>query len=300
MIAIKEKELYGEEMPKPKEAKMSKELALVPTKEEFEIIQMMAKTAADSKHFEKIGGFPGLFSIALYAREMGIPAMTALHGGLVPVMGKITMSAEMMNSLIRQKGHKLEIIESTDKVCRIKGTRKDTGESYTCQFSIEDARKANLVKGGGGYEKHAEDMLFARCISKLKRRLFPDVATKSYVTGEIEDAEVTSSETIEVKADENTGEVQESPKVYMTREHIDEIEDILGKESEYYSCIFEFYKVASLTQIEDRKFDVILRNSKTWIKKQERDKKNTVTITGNCPSVFELGIENLKAQDLPI
>lgn len=166
---------------------MSNEIALIPTKEEFEIIQMMSKAAADSKHFDKMGGVAAILSVGLYAKEIGIPIMTALHGGLVPVMGKITMSAEMMNSLIRQKGHRLEILESNDKICRIKGTRKDTGETYTAQFSIEDAKRAGLIKGGGGYEKHADDMLFARCISKLKRRIFPDIATKAYVHGEIEE-----------------------------------------------------------------------------------------------------------------
>ena len=165
---------------------MNNEISLIPTKEELDIIQVMAKTAAESKYFDRMGGVAAIFSIALNAREMGIPVMTALHGGLVVVMGKVTMSAEMMNNLIRQKGHRLEILEASSSVCRIKGTRKDTGESYSCSFSMEDAKKAGLNKSGGGYDKHTDDMLFARCISKLKRRLFPDVATKAYVEGELD------------------------------------------------------------------------------------------------------------------
>jgi hypothetical protein len=196
------------------------DLALLPTKEELDVIQVMAKAASESKYFEKMGGAAAIFSIGLYAREIGIPLMTALHGGLVPVMGKITMSADMMNSLIRQKGHKLEILETTSTVCRIKGTRKDTGESYTCSFSIEDARRAGLVKSGGGYEKHTDDMLFARCISKLKRRLFPDVASRAYVHGELDEEpkEVKEEvETIEEGTAAKAPSVEEELAAFKTR-----------------------------------------------------------------------------------
>ena len=42
-------------------------------------------------------------------------------------------------------------------------------------------------------------MLFARCISKLAKRLFPDVISGSYVEGEIEDVKVKDEKTIDSK-----------------------------------------------------------------------------------------------------
>ena len=114
--------------------------------------------------------------------------MTALYGGLQNIQGRITMSAELMNNLIRQKGHTLEIKENTDTVCRIKGTRKDTKEHYEATFSMEDAKRALLVKEGGGWTKYPSAMLFARCISRLAKRLFPDVIGGAYVEGELDDA----------------------------------------------------------------------------------------------------------------
>jgi len=168
---------------------MTKELvtvpALLPSKEDIDVIQFMVKAAADSKYFDKMGGPAGIMTIALYAREIGLPIMSALMGGLQNIMGKITMSPETMNSLIRQNGHKIEIQQCDTNGCKIKGTRRDTGESYTASFTLEDARRAGLVKSGGGYDKYSEDMCFARCISRLRRRLFPDVASRSYVHGEI-------------------------------------------------------------------------------------------------------------------
>jgi hypothetical protein len=277
-------------MVRLKEKIMSKELALVPTKEEFDIIQMMAKTASDSKHFEKLGGFPGIFSLALYAREMGIPAMTALHGGLVSVMGKITMSAEMMNSLIRQKGHKLEILECNARICRIKGTRKDTGEIYTAEFSLEDAKRAGLIKNGGGYDKHTDDMLFARCISKLKRRLFPDVACKAYVEGELEDSE---EETESVKEESKIVEIniEEVKPSMMTDGHSKEIYEIIDGEVDYLEKILKHYKVSSLENIPDDQYELIRKKAIKYKEArpvlQERRKE---------PSVFD----DMKSEDLPI
>lgn len=183
--------------------------ALVPSKDEFDIIQTIAKTASESKYFDKLGGPAGVMSIALYAREIGVPPMTALMGGFTNVMGKITMSAELMHSLIRQSGHKLKIMKSTNEVCEIWGKRKDTGEEYTAVYHIDDAKRAFLVKKDGGWEKNPSDMLFARCISRLRRRLFPDVATKSYVEGEFDEKDTfEQGPTITVESTKETNHVE--------------------------------------------------------------------------------------------
>lgn len=241
---------------------MSNELSLIPTPEEYETIQKMAKVASDSKYFDKVGGPAGIMAIGLYAREIGVPVMSAIMGGLQNVMGKITMSAELMNSLIRQKGNKLEILESTDKICRIKGTRKDTGETYTAIFTYQDAERAGLVKSGGGYSKHTDDMLFARCISKLKRRLFPDIACKAYVEGEL-DSPIDVESPVEAKNEPETIEVVEEPhKPMMTDEQAKILNELIGDDEEYRRLLFAFFKVASFQQIEGGKFGTIMERIK--------------------------------------
>ena len=161
---------------------------LIPTQDEVKAIEIMAKHAVDSKYVEKLGGYAGVFSIAMYARELGIPVMTALFGGMANILGKITIAPQLMNAMIRKAGHKLEI-DSNDVRCIIKGSRKDTGEICTVAFSVEDARKAGIYKEGGGWAKYPSDMCFARSLSRLARRLFPDVIGMAYVEGEIEDEE---------------------------------------------------------------------------------------------------------------
>lgn len=159
---------------------------LIPSNEEIKAIEVMSKNAVESKYFEKLGGYSGIFSIAMYAREMGLPVMSALFGGMHNVLGKVQISPQLMNAMIRKAGHRMDI-QSDDTKCTITGTRKDTGEKCTVSFSVEDARKAGIYKAGGGWEKYPSDMCFARAMSRLARRLFPDVIGMSYVEGEIEE-----------------------------------------------------------------------------------------------------------------
>ena len=160
--------------------------SLIPTKEEFDILQGIAKAASESKFFDKLGGIGGLLSIALYAKEINMPPMTAIYGGFSSIQGKITMSADMMHVLLRRAGIKLRI-SCTNEKCEIYGKRPD-GDDYTATFTMEDAKRANLA-GKDNWVKNPSDMLFARCISRLKRRLAPEVGIGGYVEGEIEEIE---------------------------------------------------------------------------------------------------------------
>ena len=161
---------------------------LIPTEQEIKALQAIAISAHKSSFF-KIANSEGMFCIALMARELGISPMVALTGGIRYILGKVELSPQLMNSLVRQRGHTMEILESTTEKCVIKGIRKDSKETYVCEFSIEDAKKAGLIKKDSGWEKYPSDMLFARCLSRLARRLFPDVIGPSYVQGEIGAAE---------------------------------------------------------------------------------------------------------------
>jgi hypothetical protein len=174
---------------------MGKESVLA--NEEIQALEVIAKHAHDSKFFNNLGGLPGIFSIMLYAKELGVMPMQAVMGGMHSIMGKVQIAPQLMNAMIRKAGHKMKI-DSNDQRCIIEGTRKDTGETCTVSFSIEDAKKAGLYKDNGGWAKYPSDMCFARAISRLARRLFPDVIGMAYVEGEVEaDDEKETKSTIE-------------------------------------------------------------------------------------------------------
>lgn len=246
--------------------------ALVPSKEELGTYQIIAQTATESKYFDRLGGPAGMLSIMLYAREIGVAPMQAVMGGFSNVQGKITMSAELMGSLIRRDGHKLEILESTNTACCIKGTRRDTGETYTASFTMEEAEAAQLVRAGGAWEKYSSDMLFARCISRLRRRLFSDIATKSYVEGELDDEKNSKSDdeknskSLESATEKvitlETEEEKPPVKKYLTHEQCEEIASLVGDDDELAQRILDGYKVTALDEIEVIHYGAIVKNLK--------------------------------------
>jgi hypothetical protein len=161
----------------------------VPSDHEMMVYNTMAKQAVESKMYRGVGDQAGVMMIMLAARELGIPPMQALNGGLNIISGKVEISARMMSALIRKAGHQISVKESTDSLCTVIGKRGDTGETITATFTFVEAQRAGLVKAGGGWTKWPKDMCYARALSRLARQLFADVIGIGYVEGEIKATE---------------------------------------------------------------------------------------------------------------
>lgn len=162
---------------------------IIPTDHEMMVFNTMATQAVESKMYKGIGDQAGVMMIMLSARELGISPMQALNGGLNIIQGKVEISARMMGALIRKAGHSISIVESTDTLCTLKGTRADNGDTLEATYSVIEAQKAGLIRNGGGWTKCPKDMCFARAISRLARQLFADVIGIGYVEGEIKATE---------------------------------------------------------------------------------------------------------------
>lgn len=159
--------------------------SFLPTEHEMMVYHTMAEQAVSSKMYKGIGEKAGVMMIMLSARELGIPVMQALNGGINIIQGKVEVSARMMSALIRKAGHQIKVQESTSTQCILVGKRADTGEIQSASFSVVEAQLAGLVKPGGGWVKWPKDMCFARALSRLSRQLFSDVIGIGYVEGEI-------------------------------------------------------------------------------------------------------------------
>lgn len=165
-----------------------------PTKSELESYQIIAGVAASNPYWKKLGGngdqnsvVATILSVMLLARELGISPMQAISGGINNIQGKFEISARLMNQLIRKFGHKMKVMHSDNQICQLWSKRKDTGEELTETFTIEEAAMAGLIKEGGGWKKCPKDMLFARCISRMARRLYPDCIGGCYIEGELQE-----------------------------------------------------------------------------------------------------------------
>lgn len=175
--------------------------ALVPAQSEFQILQALAKNAVISGLYNSVGNEQKILMILLAANELGIKPMQALNGGIWNIQGKIEISARLMTSMIRRAHHSLIVKSISDKECTLEGKRSDNGDSFCASFTIEEAHRAGLVRPGSNWIKYPQDMLYARAISRLARRLFPDVIGTAYVEGEIKGEIITVENEIDSDID---------------------------------------------------------------------------------------------------
>jgi hypothetical protein len=126
-----------------------------------------------------------VLACVLYGNELGLGPMQALNSIHV-IEGRAAASPELMRALVNKAGHRIDVLENTNDVCVMKGTRHDTGAEATVRWSINDAKNANLT-GKDNWKKYPRAMLTARATSELCRLLFPDViAGLSYTAEEVE------------------------------------------------------------------------------------------------------------------
>ena len=173
----------------------------LPQEAEFRQLQVIANTAMQSAAYKMHGSEANIFVILLAARELGVAPMQALNGGLWNIQGRVEISARLMSSMIRRAGHSIKIVTSDSRECVLEGTRKDNGDTFTCKFTIEDAQRAGLIKPGGVWAKYPEDMIYARALSRLARRLFADVIGTAYVEGEIREEKLEMSDAVVIDED---------------------------------------------------------------------------------------------------
>jgi hypothetical protein len=183
----------------------------------------------------------------------------------------------MMSSLIRKRSHKIEVIEDTDEKCTLKGTRADNGEVQTVTYTITMAEKSGLIKEKGAWKKTPQDMLYARALSRLARRLFSDVIGIGYIEGEISDSradmkvldpvkEVVKSnpvENVEIEVSgEKKGEVEMLNELvnHIGSDKLHLIQDYIDAVSKHFKWSF-FRTLKSL--LEDK--DKTLTKFNTWV-----------------------------------
>lgn len=113
-------------------------------------------------------------AIMLKGYELGL-SLTASFEFIHVVQGKPTLSPRGALALILQHPE-LESIKIEDKKdsCSVYMKRKN-GFEYTLEFTLEDARKADVVKPDSGWMKYPKNMLRWRAVGFCADVVFPDV-----------------------------------------------------------------------------------------------------------------------------
>lgn len=153
---------------------MSKELALIPSAQEWTQLKEIALMAVKSGLLPSSIKTPEqAVIIALKGRELGIPPMVAF-AQISVINGKPCMSAELMLAQIYKNNPSASIsfIKNDDQGCVLEAARKGSKPS-TWSFTMEEAKAAGLL-GKDVWKKYPAAMLRARAISAMARAMFPD------------------------------------------------------------------------------------------------------------------------------
>lgn len=153
----------------------------------------------------------------LYGRELGFSPVVSMMGIHI-VEGKPELSANILATLVKQSGrYNYRVTAHTNEECVIEFS--EGGESVGASaFSMEDAKRAGLVRPGSGWAKYPKAMLFARAMSSGVRTHCPDVAAGCpvYSEGEISNPAGMAAESRQEPAQdvpEETVAVEPEPKV---------------------------------------------------------------------------------------
>lgn len=167
----------------------------LPSAAEFEASMAVARVLAATKFVpESYRGSPEEVMAAIFTgRELGIGPMESLRS-IHMIDGRPVFAASLMLSQMRRGG--LEIIESSSTAERayIRARRRDTGEEAEVEWTFHEAeqitRKGKKLVDGDNWRNYPADMLWARAVGRLARRLGSDLlAGMVYTSEEMKDLE---------------------------------------------------------------------------------------------------------------
>jgi len=158
----------------------------MPMGQEMDQIVSVCKVLATCPYYQKLGP-GGVLAIYLTAREMSLPLMMCLNGGMYTFSGVVSLSAQLMNMLIINAGHRADVLHLDEKGCKIRFWRCDRPKdncTFEYEYTIEMAAKAGYL-GKDNWKKSPKDMNFSRCLSGGARKFMPDVIMNAYAIGEL-------------------------------------------------------------------------------------------------------------------
>ena len=121
-------------------------------------------------------------------KELGLGAVYSMQK-LYMVQGKLGMAAETMGALLKRSGkYNYKVLEHTDQKCSIAFYELGQ-EVYISTFTIEDAKRAGLIKPDSGWVKYPRALLFSRALSQGARIVGPDMTGGGYTLEELQSIE---------------------------------------------------------------------------------------------------------------
>lgn len=145
------------------------------------------------------------FTVTQMGRELGFPTMQSFHY-IIPIQGKLSLSAKAIGALLRKGGVKYTTIEDgvwvyadgSTSVTMKPGDEKPIDQRTTiffvrdgmeerCSFTWKDAEKQGLTTKDN-WKRMPKEMLYARCLAKGANRIGSDLLLGLYAVEELADS----------------------------------------------------------------------------------------------------------------
>jgi hypothetical protein len=167
--------------------------ALVIWAEEARVVANIAVSIARTPFAGQLRGKPEeVTAVILAGNELGFQPMAALKSFDI-IQGTPALRAHAMRGLVQSKGHKVQLVESDDKHCVMRGRRADDEDWQTVTWTIPRAALMGLV-GKNEWKKQPQTMLVARATGELCRLIASDVLHGTpYTSEELRDSDHTTS-----------------------------------------------------------------------------------------------------------
>lgn len=111
-------------------------------------------------------------AVILAGHELGIQPMTSLKS-IDVIQGQPALRAHAMRGLLQSKGHEIELVESDDDHCVMRGRRKGASEWQTVLWDIPRAQRLGLL-GKDQWKKQPKTMLINRATGEICRLIAAD------------------------------------------------------------------------------------------------------------------------------
>lgn len=111
-------------------------------------------------------------AVILAGHELGIQPMTSLKS-IDVIQGQPALRAHAMRGLLQAKGHQIELVESDDNHCVMRGRRKGAEKWQTVVWDIPRARLLGLMNKDQ-WKKQPKTMLINRATGEICRLVASD------------------------------------------------------------------------------------------------------------------------------
>ena len=138
------------------------------------MIERVAPAMHQARFFGGVTSPAAAMAIMLTGHELGLPPAASFR--LIHVIdGRPSLSPKGALAVLRRSGllEGLEIAEAPG-ACTVTMRRRG-GEAYTLTWTLDDARRAGVVRPNGGWDRYPQNMLRWRTIGYVADVLFPDV-----------------------------------------------------------------------------------------------------------------------------